>query len=66
LNPVKHGRYMPDGRLEIHPVERLVEEAPEYVLLLAWNFTDEIVAQQKGYLDAGGRFIVPIPEPRIL
>lgn len=66
LNPVKHGRYMPDGRLEIHPVERLREEVPEYALLLAWNFQDEIVGQQKDYLDQGGRFIVPIPEPRVL
>jgi SAM-dependent methyltransferase len=66
LNPVKHGRYMPNGRLEIHPVERLLGEAPDYVLLLAWNFMDEIVAQEREYLGAGGRFIVPIPEPRIL
>jgi hypothetical protein len=57
---------MPDGRLEIAPVERLREEVPDFVLLLAWNFQDEIVAQQTDYLARGGRFIVPIPEPRIL
>lgn len=66
LNPVKHHRYMPDGRLEIHPVGRLQEDVPDFVLLLAWNFQDEILSQQRAYLDAGGRFIVPIPEPRIL
>jgi SAM-dependent methyltransferase len=66
LNQVKHGRYMPDGHLQIHPVERLAEEVPDFVLILAWNFQDEIVAQQEDYLAAGGRFIVTVPEPRIL
>lgn len=66
LNPVKHGRYMPDGQLKIHPVELLREEAPDFALVLAWNFFEEIVAQQREYLDAGGRFILPIPEPRVV
>jgi hypothetical protein len=36
------------------------------VLLLAWNFKDEIMAQQSEFLDTGGRFIVPVPQPEIL
>jgi hypothetical protein len=50
----------------VHPPERLLEERPEYVLLLAWNFAEEIAEQQRDYLEAGGRFVVPVPAPEVL
>jgi SAM-dependent methyltransferase len=65
-NTHKHGRYMPGQRLPIRPVEHLLEAQPDFTLLLAWNFRDEILAQQAEYTARGGRFIVPVPEPTIV
>ena len=65
-NTHKHGLYMPGKQLEIRPVEALIEEQPDYTLLLAWNFKDEIAEQQAEYRARGGRFIVPVPVPEII
>lgn len=65
-NVHKHGRLMPGQHLPIFGTERLTEDRPDYCLLLAWNFASEIMTQQAEYARLGGRFIVPIPEPRVL
>ena len=65
-SPHKQGLMLPGSRVPIRPPEALIEAMPDYTLILPWNFTDEIVAQQRAYLERGGRFIVPIPTPRIL
>ena len=65
-NVHKHGHFMPGVRVPIVGPEYLLEAAPEYTLLLAWNFADEIVAQQAEYIRRGGRFIRPAPTPQVL
>jgi hypothetical protein len=65
-NVHKHGLFMPGMHIPIHGPERLLEDAPDYVLLLAWNYKDEVMRQQDEYIGRGGRFIVPIPSPVIL
>jgi C-methyltransferase C-terminal domain/Methyltransferase domain len=65
-SPLKVGTLTPGMHIPVLPVETLLERQPDYVLLLAWNFADEIIEQQRAYREQGGRFIVPIPSPRVL
>lgn len=65
-NPLKHGLYTPGRHIPVLPAETLESAPPDDLLVLAWNFADEILAQQAGYRAGGGRFIVPIPEPRVV
>jgi hypothetical protein len=66
INSHKHGRYTPGTRLKILPTSRLVEDRPDYALLLAWNYADEVLAQQAAYRAMGGKFIIPVPEPHVV
>ena len=65
-NVHKQGLHMPGTHQPILDPSALLERKPDYVLLLAWNFADEIRQQQAAYEQAGGRFIVPVPQPRVL
>jgi len=66
LNSVKAGRFTPGTHVPIVGAEELLRRQPAYTLLLTWNFADEILAQQSEYRRRGGRFIVPVPEVRVV
>lgn len=63
---LKIGRYTPGAHIPVVPDTDLFVYKPDYVLLLAWNFADEIMKNLKSYHDDGGKFIIPIPAPRIV
>lgn len=65
-NPLKQGLYSPGVHIPVVSPDRVEVEKPDYLLILAWNFADEIMAQQDAHRRRGGRFILPIPEPRIV
>ena len=65
-SPLKQGLYTPGTHIPVVPPERLLRDQPDYVLLLAWNFVDEIMAQQSEYLERGGKFIIPVPRVQII
>jgi hypothetical protein len=65
-NPLKVGRFTPGMHIPVLPVETLLARQPDYVLILAWNFADEIMRQQQTYHGRGGRFIIPLPVPEVI
>ena len=65
-SPHKQGRLMPGVHIPIIPADELRPRMPDYTLLLTWNFAEEIMAQQRAYRDAGGKFVVPIPEVTVV
>lgn len=64
-NPYKQGKFLPGTHIPIFPPYKIKETQPDYVMILPWNFKEEIMEQIAYIRNWGGRFIVPIPEPKI-
>jgi len=65
-NPLKINKFSPGMHIPVNSDDALLEDMPDYALILAWNFADEIIKNNQEYQKRGGKFIVPIPEPKII
>jgi SAM-dependent methyltransferase len=65
-SPYKQGRYIPGSSVAIHPPSKIFETRPDYVMILPWNISDEVRSEMSGIREWGGRFVVPIPNVRVL
>jgi SAM-dependent methyltransferase len=65
-SPLKQGHYTPGMHIPVVPAAQLLERKPDYVLILAWNFADPIIAKQAAFREGGGRFIIPLPKVAVV
>jgi len=65
-SPHKYGRYTPGTHIPVKPADGWEAEKATHIVILAWNFQDEIVRQMRAFADAGGRFVQVLPQPAVL
>ena len=65
-NPFKIGKFTPGMHIPVYSDKKLLEDQPDYALILAWNFADEIIKNNSIYQERGGKFIIPTPKPKII
>jgi len=66
MNPMKQGMFTPGLHIPVHPTDKILKVKPDYILILAWNFADEIMAQQQEFKAMGGKFIIPVPKVMVV
>tara|TARA_B100000315_G_C14499705_1_gene551736 strand:+ start:4 stop:1263 length:1260 start_codon:yes stop_codon:yes gene_type:complete len=65
-SPLKQDLYTPGLHIPVLPSDTIYSEKPDYVLILAWNFADSIIEKHQKFIDKGGKFIVPLPQVKVL
>ena len=65
-NPYKQGKFLPGTHIPIFAPEKIKETKPDYVFILPWNIKDEIIEQMAYIREWGGKFVVPIPEVKVV
>ena len=63
---VKIGLYTPGTQIPVVDDSRLLNDQPDFAMIMAWNFATEIMNNLSAYKEKGGKFIIPIPEPQIV
>ena len=66
LSPMKQNKFTPGTHIPVYSPERIYEIKPDYMLILAWNFADEIMKQQIKFKEMDGKFIIPVPEVKVI
>ncbi|MFB6225221.1 MAG: methyltransferase C-terminal domain-containing protein, partial [Candidatus Paceibacteria bacterium] len=64
-NTLKQGLYTPGTHVRVVSPKKIYQDTPDYIVILAWNFAQEIMKQQSDFRESGGKFILPVPEVRI-
>ena len=65
-NFLKQGLFTPGLRIPVVHASHIYEKQPDYIVILAWNFAESIMKKHENFLLTGGRFIVPLPELRVV
>lgn len=65
-SPLKQGLYTPGFHIPVLPTTALYQRQPDYTLILAWNFADQIINNHQAYIEAGGHFIIPLPDLKVV
>lgn len=65
-SPHKHNHLTPGSHIPVIARERIADLKPDYLMILAWNFAPEIMQDMRAFAETGGKFLVPLPEPRVI
>ena len=65
-NPVKQSKFTPGAHIPVYPSDRIYQDIPDYIVILAWQYAEPIMKRHKKYIEQGGKFIIPLPDLKIV